>query len=171
MSALMTGVERTFGKDEIIVSKTDTKGRIIYANEIFVRVGGYTEQELLGQPHSLVRHPDMPRSVFKLLWNTISSGKEMFAYVVNRAKNGDHYWVLAHVTPTFDKSGGIVSYHSNRRVPRRDAVAKVSSLYAEINAVERGQADRRGGVEAGYQALLAKIEKSGVPYDEFILSL
>lgn len=171
MSALMTGVERTFGKDEIIVSKTDPKGRITYANEVFVRIGGYAESELLGQPHSLVRHPDMPRSVFKLLWNTISSGQEMFAYVVNRAKNGDHYWVLAHVTPTFDNSGGIISYHSNRRVPRRDAIAKVSALYAEINAIERGQADRRGGVEAGYQALLAKIEKSGVPYDEFVLSL
>lgn len=171
MTTLLTGVERTFGQDEIIVSKTDPKGRIIYANEVFVRVGGYSEEELLGQPHSLVRHPDMPRAVFKLLWSTISSGREMFAYVVNRAKNGDHYWVLAHVTPTFDKSGVVASYHSSRRAPRRDAVAKAAALYAEIVAVESAQADRKAGVEAGYQALLARIEKSGAPYDEFVLNL
>lgn len=171
MTTLLTGVERTFGRDEIIVSKTDPKGRIIYANEVFVRVGGYSEEELLGQPHSLVRHPDMPRAVFKLLWATISAGREMFAYVVNRAKNGDHYWVLAHVTPTFDASGTVVSFHSSRRAPRRDAVAKATALYAEIAAVERAQADRKAGLEAGYQALIARIEKSGAPYDEFVLNL
>lgn len=171
MTTRLTGVERTFGHDEIIVSKTDPTGRIIYANEVFVRVGGYSEEELLGQPHSLVRHPDMPRAVFKLLWSTISSGKEMFAYVVNRAKNGDHYWVLAHVTPTFDKAGVIASYHSSRRAPRRDAVAKAAALYAEIVAVESAHADRKAGVDAGYQALLARIEKSGAPYDEFVLNL
>lgn len=171
MSVHLTGVERTFGADELIVSKTDTKGRIAYANEVFIRVGGYAEHELIGQPHSLVRHPDMPRAVFRLLWNTISAGQEMFAYVVNRAKNGDHYWVLAHVTPTFDNAGSIVSYHSNRRVPRPGAIAKIAALYADVVAVERGRTDRRGGVEAGYEALLAKIEKAGVPYDEFVLNL
>lgn len=171
MTGHLTGVERTFDKDEIIVSKTDVTGRIIYANEVFVRVGGYAEHELLGQPHSLVRHPDMPRAVFKLLWGEIQARREIFAYVVNRAKNGDHYWVLAHVTPTFDHTGAIASYHSSRRVPRRDAIANVSALYAELNAIERAAADRRAGVEAGYGALLAKIEQSGAPYDEFILNL
>ena len=119
-SVSLTGVERTFGTDEIIVSKTDTKGRIIYANEVFLRLAGFSEREIIGQPHSIIRHPAMPRCVFKLLWDTISSGKECFAYVLNRSKNGDHYWVLAHVTPTFDSKGTIVSYHSNRRNPRRD---------------------------------------------------
>lgn len=171
MTTHLTGVERTFSSEEIIVSKTDPKGRIIYANEIFVRVGGYEEHELLGQPHSLVRHPDMPRAVFKLLWTTIAAGREMFAYVVNRAKNGDHYWVLAHVTPTFDGRGNIVSYHSSRRSPRREAVAKAAALYAEILTAERAHADRRVGCEAGYRALLAKIEQSGAPYDEFVLNL
>ena len=98
----LTGVERFFDKDEIIVSKTDLKGRMTYCNDVFLRIAGYTEQELLGQPHSIIRHPDMPRCVFKLLWDTIGAGKEIFAYVINRAKNGDHYWVLAHVTPSRD---------------------------------------------------------------------
>jgi PAS domain S-box len=103
----LTGVERTFGTDEIIVSKTDPKGRIIYANEVFLRLAGYAESEIIGQPHSIIRHPDMPRCVFKLLWDTVQSGNEIFAYVVNRSKNGDHYWVLAHVTPTFDGQGNM----------------------------------------------------------------
>ena len=100
-----TGVERFFPEDEVIVSKTDFKGRITYANETFLNIAGFTEDEILGQPHSIIRHPDMPRCVFKLLWDTIKARSEIFAYVLNMAKNGDHYWVFAHVTPTFDASG------------------------------------------------------------------
>lgn len=167
----LTGVERTFGADEIIVSKTDTKGRIIYANEVFLRLAGYSEREILGQPHNIIRHPAMPRCVFKLLWETISAGKECFAYVVNRSKNGDHYWVLAHVTPTFDSSGTIVSYHSNRRSPRREAVAKAEALYKELLAIESRHHDRKQGMEAAYQALIDKLQGLGVPYDEFVFAL
>ena len=167
----LTGVERTFGTDEIIVSKTDPKGRIIYANEVFLHLAGYTEREILGQPHSLIRHPAMPRCVFKLLWDTIQSGKECFAYVLNRSKNGDHYWVLAHVTPTFDADGTIVSYHSNRRSPRREAVAKAEALYGELLAVEARADDRKMGMDAGFQALVNKLQALGVPYDEFVFAL
>lgn len=167
----LTGVERTFGADEIIVSKTDAKGRIIYANEVFLRMAGYTEAEILNQPHSIIRHPDMPRCVFKLLWDTIEAGKEIFAYVKNRSKNGDHYWVLAHVTPTFDQNGRIVSYHSNRRVPRREAVSKAEALYKELLAVENAHPDRKAGMEAAFRAVVAKLQSAGVPYDEFVFSL
>jgi len=167
----LSGVERTFGSDEIIVSKTDLKGRIIYANEVFLRLAGYSEAEVIGQPHSVIRHPHMPRAVFKLLWSTIQSGKECFAYVLNRSKNGDHYWVLAHVTPTFDSKGEIVSYHSNRRVPRKDAVAKVEALYAELLGIENKNPDRKQGMETAYQALNDKLQALGVPYDEFVFAL
>jgi PAS domain S-box-containing protein len=167
----LTGVERSFGSDEIIVSKTDVKGRIIYANEVFLRMAGYTEREILNQPHSIIRHPDMPRCVFKLLWDTIEAGREIFAYVKNRAKNGDHYWVLAHVTPTLDKHGAIISYHSNRRSPRREAVAKAEGLYRELLAIEQGHPDRKAGMEAAFQAMVAKLQSVGVPYDEFVFAL
>jgi PAS domain S-box-containing protein len=167
----LSGVERHFGADEIIVSKTDAKGRIIYANEVFLRMAGYSEREILNQPHSIIRHPDMPRCVFKLLWTTIEAGKEIFAYVKNRAKNGDHYWVLAHVTPTFDKSGSIISYHSNRRSPRREAVAKAEALYKDLLAIEQSHPDRKDGMEAAFQAVVAKLQDAGVPYDEFVFSL
>jgi PAS domain S-box-containing protein len=167
----LTGVARTFGTDEIIVSKTDTKGRIIYANEVFLRLAGYSEAEILGQPHSIIRHPHMPRCVFKLLWDTIESGKECFAYLVNRSKNGDHYWVLAHVTPTFGPNGDVVSYHSNRRVPRPDAVAKAESLYGELLAIEESNQDRKQGMLAAFQAMVDKLQAAGVPYDEFVFGL
>ncbi|MGE5475177.1 MAG: PAS domain-containing protein [Bacteroidales bacterium] len=167
----LSGVERTFGADEIIVSKTDPKGRIIYANEVFLRLAGYAEKEIIGQPHSIIRHPAMPRCVFKLLWDTIQAGKECFAYVVNRSKNGDHYWVLAHITPTFDGKGNIVSYHSNRRSPRREAVAKAEALYRELLAVEAAHEDRKQGMEAGFKALVDKLQALGVPYDEFVFAL
>ena len=91
----LTGVERFFDDDEIIVSKTDLKGIITYGNSVFYRLAGYTEKELIGVNHNVIRHPDMPRAVFKLLWDTLAEGREIFAYVVNRAKNGDHYWVFA----------------------------------------------------------------------------
>ncbi|SEH27419.1 PAS domain-containing protein [Magnetospirillum fulvum] len=167
----LTGVERTFGRDDIIVSKTDPKGRIIYANEVFLSIAGYTEDEILGAPHSIIRHPEMPRCVFKLLWDTIESGKEIFAYVVNRAKNGDHYWVLAHVTPTFDSSGKIISYHSNRRSPRREAVAKAEALYRELLAIEQAHSDRKAGMDAAFQAMVSKLQAAGLPYDEFVFTL
>jgi PAS domain S-box-containing protein len=167
----LTGVERTFGTNEIIVSKTDTKGRIIYANEVFLNIAGFSEAEIIGQPHSIIRHPAMPRCVFKLLWDTIESGKEIFAYVLNRARNGDHYWVFAHVTPTFDANGAIVSYHSNRRSPRREAVIKVEGLYKELLAIEESHADRKAGLDASFNAVVAQLQSVGVPYDEFVFAL
>jgi len=85
-----TSRERLWGEEEIIVSKTDLKGIITYANRTFLKVSGYSEEELLGKPHSIIRHPDMPRCVFKLLWDTIEAGREILAYVKNMAKNGDH---------------------------------------------------------------------------------
>ncbi|MFC7575365.1 PAS domain-containing protein [Klenkia terrae] len=112
-----TGVERSFGADELIVSKTDRRGVITYANDVFLRVGAYSLDEVIGQPHNLIRHPEMPRAVFHLLWDTISRGHELFAYINNLAADGAHYWVLAHVTPSVDERGTIVGYHSNRRRP------------------------------------------------------
>lgn len=166
-----TGVERRFGEDELIVTKTDLKGRITYCNEVFVRMSDYTEQECLGQPHSLIRHPDMPRCVFKLLWDTIQAGKEIFAYVVNLSKNGDHYWVLAHVTPTVDVDGNIVGYHSNRRTIRPNALEVIEPLYAALRREEQRHGNRKEGMQAGARMLESTLRDKGVEYDQFIFSL
>lgn len=166
-----TGREIYFGDDEIIVSKTDLAGKITYANEVFLRVAGYREDEVLGQPHSMIRHPAMPRAVFALLWDTIEAGREIFAYVVNRAKNGDHYWVYAHVTPTFGPNGRVIGYHSNRRVPDRQAIAAVEPLYARLVAEETRHGDRREGLAASRAMFAATLAAAGMPYDEFVWTL
>ena len=165
-----TGREAPFQAHELIVSKTDLKGRLTYANDVFCRVAGYSENELLGMPHSIIRHPDMPRAVFKLMWETIEAGGEIFAYVVNLARNGDHYWVLAHVTPSRDAAGRIVGYHSNRRKPRAEAVASVAELYRELRTLEQ-QPDRKQGLHAASARLSEILEAREVSYDRFVLSL
>ena len=171
MDRSLTGVERTFQTDEIIVSKTDTTGRITYANDVFTAISGYSAEDVLGQPHSMIRHPDMPRAVFKLLWDRIADGHEVFAYVVNRSKNGDHYWVLAHVTPNTDANGTIIGYHSGRRVPRRSAVETVSGLYAQLRQVET-ENERKAGLEKSSAMLMEAVKSLGFSsYDRFVLSL
>ena len=166
-----TGRERHFGDDEIIVSKTDARGIITYANEVFLRVAGLTEAEALGQPHNLIRHPDMPMCVFKVLWDTIGSGREIFAYVINQAKCGDHYWVLAHVTPTFDENGKIIGYHSNRRTAHPDAVKTMEGIYRELRRVEAQHNNSDDAIKAGIECLLATLKSVGMSYDEFVFSL
>ena len=166
-----SGHERTFGTEEIIVSKTDLSGRITYANDVFVRISGYTEAELLGRAHSIIRHPDMPRCVFELLWKTIQGGEEIFAYVVNMAKNGDHYWVFAHVTPTFGPDGAIIGYHSNRRTPDASAVDKVRPLYAALVAEEQKAPSKAEAVARSSRVVEELLRSKNVRYDEFVFSL
>ncbi len=166
-----TGIERTFGEEEIIVSKTDPKGIITYANQVFVRVSGYSEEELLGKNHNLIRHPAMPRCVFKLLWDTLFERKEIFAYVINMAKGGDHYWVHAHVTPTFGTDGRVVGYHSNRRVPDRAAVSVMRDLYATLLKEEESYGDWREGMASAGRLVGKVLASKSMEYDEFIFSL
>ena len=169
---LITGVERFFDKDDLIVSKTNLKGHIEYANQIFIDLSGYVEKDLIGAPHSILRHPDMPRCVFKLLWDTIADGREIFAHVINRCANGDHYWVFAHVTPSFDTKGQIVGYHSNRRVPNRETLTNtIIPLYKTLLAEENKHANRKDGMQASHNLLLSILKEKGAAYDEFIFSL
>lgn len=166
-----TGVERTFGDDEIIVSKTDPRGRITYVNDVFLRVSAYPEHELIGQPHSIIRHPEMPRGVFKLLWETITQGRELFAYIVNLAADGAHYWVLAHVTPTFGPGGTIVGFHSNRRTATARALDRVRPLYDELLREERAHPHPPEAIAASSALLTRRLAELGTTYDEFVWSL
>jgi PAS domain S-box-containing protein len=166
-----TGVERRFGDDELIVTKTDARGVITYTNDVFLRVSALTEDEVVGQPHNIIRHPGMPRGIFDLLWETLRSGSEIFAYVVNLAADGAHYWVLAHVTPSVDAHGKLLGYHSNRRVPAPAALTAVRRLYDELLAVE-ARFSRPAEAVAASRALLAeRLDTAGMTYDEFVWSL
>ncbi|MCK6546059.1 PAS domain-containing protein [Myxococcota bacterium] len=166
-----TGVERFFDAQEIIVSKTDPRGIITYTNRVFVRVSGYEERELIGQPHNLIRHPEMPRAVFQLLWSRLQAGQEIFAYINNLSKNGDHYWVLAHVTPSFDARGNIVGYHSNRRVPERAAVEQAKVLYRRLLDEETRGGSKSAGLAASTALLEGILAESGQTYDEWVWGL
>lgn len=157
---------REIGENDFIVSKTDTKGRLTYVNKIFMDLAEYNEEELLGKPHNIVRHPDMPKAIFKLLWDKIQNKEELFAYVLNKTKNANEYWVYADVTPSLDEHGNIIGYYSVRRKPNPQALEIIKTLYAKML-----QAERSGGVEAGTKVLTDLLHQEGVSYDEYIISL
>lgn len=153
-------------EDDFIVSKTDTKGRITYVNKIFIEMSEYKEEELLGKPHSIIRHPEMPKAVFKLLWDMIQNKEEIFAYVNNKTKNGSDYWVYANVTPSLDERGNIIGYYSVRRKPNPKALEVIVPLYKKML-----DAQRSGGMDAGTKVLMQTLKEEGVGYNEFIITI
>ncbi len=120
-----------------LVSETDAKGVITYCNGYFREVAGYSEEELIGQPHNLIRHPDMPKIVFKLLWDTIQSGENINAVVKNLAKDGRYYWVFTEFNIKKDAdSGEIIGYMASRKAVSKHVVEIISSLYKELLKIE-----------------------------------
>jgi hypothetical protein len=126
----------------------------------------------MGQPHNIIRHPDMPRAVFKLLWDTLFEGREVFAYVKNMARSGDYYWVFAHVTPPFDRNKRIVGFHSNRRVPDPKIVATaIVPVYSAVLQEEGRHHNGQASLAAGYKLIVDVLKSKNMTYDEFIFSL
>ncbi|MBN2894595.1 MAG: PAS domain-containing protein [Campylobacterales bacterium] len=154
-----------FPNDRLLVSKTDTRGITTYANEAFIAIAGYSEEELIGKPHNLVRHPDMPKVIFKMLWGYLNAGSEINAYVKNRTKSGGYYWVLANVTPSRDVSGKTIGFHSARRNPSKEALEVIKPLYAQLL-----DAERSGGLTQSETVLERILNDKGVSYEEFVLS-
>lgn len=161
------GIERFFAAEELIVSKTDAKGVITYANHVFCRVAGYQEHELLGKPHNIIRHPDMPRGAFKLLWDRLQAGHEVFAAVLNLAKDGCHYWVLAYVTPSYGPAGNLLGYHSVRRLPPPELIRLLQPVYQDMLKLEAGFSNPKQAAQASCGHLLALMDKLGTDYDRF----
>lgn len=152
--------------EDFIVSKTDLKGKITYCNKIFMDMAEYSEAELLGKPHNLIRHPDMPKAVFKLLWNNIENKEEVFAYVINKTKNNNDYWVFANITTSLDERGNKIGYYSVRRKPNPKALEVIIPLYKKMK-----EAERDGGVEASTKVLLDVLNEKGMVYNELMISL
>ncbi len=157
---------REMKDEDFIVSKTDLKGRILYCNQIFMEMAEYTEDELLEKPHSIIRHPDMPKAVFRHLWNVIPTKQEIFAFVINKTKNNNDYWVYANITATVDINGKIVDYYSVRRKPNPKALAVIIPLYKKMIEVEKSS-----GVDASFKVLTDILAEKGVSYDELVISL
>jgi PAS domain S-box-containing protein len=127
-TVLVTEKEVPFPDGRLIVSRTDITGNITHFNNSFVEMSGYTEEKLLGAPHSILRHPDMPPAAFKDLWDTVQAGNKWHGYVKNLRKDGGYYWVYATVIPNV-RNGKAIGYTSVRRKPSRKKVAECEKLY------------------------------------------
>jgi PAS domain S-box-containing protein len=140
-----------------IVSETDEKGKITYANDYFMEVSGYSQEELIGKPHNIVRHPDMPKVVFKLLWETISQGKNINAVVKNLAKDGRYYWIFTEFEIRKDTdTGKIIGYHASRKTISKHVIEVIADLYAKLLDIEKKE-----GVEASEKYLIAFLKEKG----------
>jgi aerotaxis receptor len=129
--------EIKFSKKKFIVSKTDIKGNITFVNKNFCDVSGYSEEELIGVPHNILRHPDMPRAVFFLIWSSLLRGEPVSGVVKNLAKSGKYYWVSTHITPIKDSSGSVIGYTAARRPANREDIDEVIPKYKSMLEKER----------------------------------
>lgn len=157
-------------EDDFLVSKTNPKGIITYCNKIFIEFSQYSEAELLGTQHNIVRHPDMPRAIFNLLWDTIAKKQEIFAYVKNMSKDGGAYWVFANVTASLDEQNNIIGYYSVRRKPKASGLKAAAELYREMIEIEK-RSGTKDAISASTEYLLGILSKGGMSYEEFILNL
>ena len=134
---------------DIVVSKSDEEGDIEYCNPIFIKLSGYNKKELLYSPHAILRHPDMPKVVFKFLWDELKKGNEVNAFVKNMTKDGSFYWVIAYVRPAFNPDGSLRNYVSTRKFMSEHARSVIEPLYAKLLEIENSD-----GVEASEKALM-----------------
>ena len=154
-----------------ITSKTDLAGKITYGNSLFIEISGYPESCLLGAPQSIVRHPDMPRGVFHLLWETIKRGQEFVGYVKNMTADGSFYWVLATVTPDFDEQKNIKGFYSVRRRPKRAAIQCLEAVYRQMQQAESA-VGKIAQPQTGIEVLHTLIKDKGIAsYEDFVLAL
>ena len=159
-------VESPFKINELFFSKTDLKGIILDGNDIFYRVAKFSREELIGRPHNIVRHPDMPRIVFKLLWDFIQNDKPFAGYVKNIAKDGSYYWVYALVVPVYDDNGKKEKYLSIRIKPTSHLFTVVKNLYKKLREIEE---QNNGSMEESYKELIDSLKAMGYQnYETFM---
>jgi PAS domain S-box-containing protein len=156
--------EVDWNKNKVLLSKTDTKGTILYANEDFIDVSGYDEFELIGQPHNLIRHPDMPKVIFKWLWDSIRAGKNIHAIIKNMSKTGRYYWVITDFKIVADSDGEIVGYFGTRKSVSEDIIVKfIEPLYKKLLHIEEAS-----GMLAAEDYLTGFLEERKKTYMEYI---
>ena len=156
--------------DKILVSKTDTKGDITYANSTFCTISGFSESELLGHHHNIVRHPDMPRVIFKILWDSLNVNREFNGYIKNLTKDGNYYWVFANVTPNFSDESELVGFYSVRRKPDPEKLNYIKNLYADLLDIEQ-QSSGSDSIQKSQYKLDSILNANEKGYDEFILTI
>jgi PAS domain S-box-containing protein len=164
----VTTIDKEINLDpsKTIMSKTDARGIIEYANDYFMEISGYEEYELMGQPHNIIRHPDMPQVVFKLLWDRLNRGENIHAFVKNLAKDGRYYWVLTNFETKYNEEGIIISRYSRRKAAPKNALYTIEKLYRTLRAIELKQ-----GMKTAENYLNGLLEEKRMTYDTFILSV
>jgi len=163
MDIVVTNTEHEVRNIDIIVSKGNEAGDITYANPIFFKLAGYTQGELLERPHSIIRHPDMPKIIFKFLWDNLKEGKDVYAFVKNLSKDGGFYWVLAHVRVATNPDGSFRNYVSTRKGMTEGAKAVIEPLYKQLLKAE----GENGDMDLSLQVLENFLAENGASLDTF----
>jgi PAS domain S-box-containing protein len=151
--------------NKVIMSKTNYKGIIQYANDYFMEVCGYFQDELIGKPHNIIRHPDMPKVVFKIMWEKLHRGENLYAIVKNLTKDGSFYWVVTKFETTFDDDGNIVSHYARRKAVPLKIKQTAETIYKTIRAIEEYD------VDLAEKTFYETLDEFGLTYDEFFLEL
>jgi len=149
--------------NKYIVSKTDLKGIITYGNDYFTEISGYKTEELIGRPHNILRHPDMPKVVFKLVWDRLKEGKTVYGIVKNLAKDGRYYWVFAEFVPNKTSYGVVKGYTAYRKAAPEKAIKEIEALYKKLLEIEK-----ESGMEGSEAYLKGWLEEHHTTYDKFI---
>ena len=158
--------EIKFSKKKFIISKTDIKGKILFINKNFCEISGYSEEELVGAPHNILRHPDMPKAVFYLVWQSLLAGRRISGVVKNLAKDGRYYWVIADFEPKLNAEGNITALTAFRRAAPDNVIETVEELYRTMLSIEK-----KHNMEKSLAYLEGFLEESGTSYDDFIQEL
>ncbi len=157
--------------EEFIVSKTDLRGYITYANRTFMEMALLSEYQLLNVNHNIIRHPDMPKGVFKFVWMTIKKEKEFFGYVKNLRSDGRYYWVFANITPEYDESGKLSGYLSVRRKPPVSAIETIEPIYQQMLQIEKSASSDKVAEDKSIEFLQQQLESLKVEYQDLVISL
>ena len=163
-----TNTEQELSDDEFIILKTDLQGTMTYANSSFIHFSGYEESELIGQPHKMLRHPDMPRAIFRLMWDTLEDNREFFGYLKYLRKDGGYFWVFANLTPSFDDNQKVNGSFSVLRKPHPTRLSFFSDLYPQMVEREKQISTDTESMDASTEVLSSAID--GRDYDEFIFN-
>lgn len=159
--------EVSWDKTKTIMSKTDRFGTIEYANEVFIDVSGYEDYELMSQPHNIIRHPDMPKVIFKVLWDNLKKGNNYHAIVKNMAKSGRYYWVITDFDISKDEKGNIVNYFARRKAVPQEVITKhIEPLYKRLLQIETASS-----MEASEKYLIGYLEEQNKTYVDFIMEI
>lgn len=157
--------------EEFIVSKTDLRGNITYVNRTFMEMVLLSEEQLLKKNHNLIRHPDMPKGVYKLLWQTLKKGDEFFGFVKNLRNDGRYYWVFANITTEYDKAGESSGFFSVRRKAPVSAINVIAPIYQQMLQIEKSASSAKAAEQASIKFLQQKLQELDIDYQSFAINL